>query len=277
MVMRYALAVAAIAVAGASVAETPAERGEYLVQGPMGCGNCHTPKGPDGPIPGMDLAGFLVIDDQGIKAYAKNITPGGEVAGWSDAELARAIREGIRPDGSLIGPPMPFSFYKDISDSDLAAIVAYLRTVPAVENTVPDSVYGFPLPPAYGPPIKSVPDVPRGETVEYGHYLVSLAHCLECHTPMGPQGPALDTDLGRGGFVFRGPWGEVTAPNITSSEDGIADLTDDQLKTIITKGIAPDGSKMSPPMPYPYLARMTPEDLNAVILYIRTLPPLPDK
>jgi mono/diheme cytochrome c family protein len=216
MVMRYMLAATAIAAAGVSVAETPVERGVYLVQGPMGCGNCHSPKGPDGPIPGMDLAGFLVLDDAGMKAYAKNITPGGEVAGWSDAELGRAIREGIRPDGSLIGPPMPFTFYAYISDSDLAAIVAYLRTVPAVQNSVPDSVYDFPLPPAYGPPIKSVPDVPRGETVEYGHYLVNLAHCLECHTPMGPQGPMIDTDLGRGGFVFRGPWGEVTAPNIMS-------------------------------------------------------------
>ena len=102
----FGLAAAGMVAAQVCMAATPEERGAYLVQGPMGCGNCHTPMGPEGPMAGMDLAGTLILDQDGIKAYSANITPGGRVAQWSDAELAKAIREGIRPDGSVIGPPM---------------------------------------------------------------------------------------------------------------------------------------------------------------------------
>jgi mono/diheme cytochrome c family protein len=260
-----------------AVAETPVERGEYLVRGIMGCGNCHTPIGALGFETDKELAGRLVEDGEAFTAFAPNITPAGPVADWSDAELARAIREGIRPDGSLIGPPMPFALYRGLGDEDLAAVVAFLRTLPAVENEPGASEYRFPLPPAYGPPVESVTAPERGVTVEYGAYLAGpVAHCTECHTPMGPQGPMLDTALGQGGFEFPGPWGVSVAPNITSSEDGLAGYSDAEVAAMITEGRRPDGTPMLPPMPYHHFAAMTPEDLEAVILYLRTVPPLPD-
>jgi mono/diheme cytochrome c family protein len=261
-----------------AVAETPVERGEYLVRGPMGCGNCHTPMGPAGFVMEQELGGRLVDDiPEVFTAWAPNITPAGRIAEWSDAELARAIREGIRPDGSLIGPPMPFSMYRGLGDEDLAAVVAFLRTLPAVENEVPASTYHIPLPPAYGPPVESVTAPERGVTAEYGAYLAGpVSHCMECHTPMGPQGPMLDTALGQGGFEFHGPWGTSIASNLTASEDGLAGYSDDEIKAMVTQGVRPDGSAMMPPMPYGYLAQMTPEDLDAVVLYLRSLPPLPD-
>ncbi|NDR57341.1 c-type cytochrome [Aliiruegeria sabulilitoris] len=270
--------VLSIAWATLALAETPEERGEYLVRGIAGCGNCHTPLGPDGPVPGQELAGRLVEKNEAFTAIAPNITPAGRIADWSDEELARAIREGIRPDGSLIGPPMPYAMYRGLSDGDLAAIVAFLRTVPAVENDPGSSVYNIPLPPAYGPPVESVADIPRGVSVEYGAYLAGpVAHCLECHTPFGPQGPMLETDLGRGGFEFKGPWGISVASNITSHEDGLSGYTDAELVQIITKGVRPDGSPMLPPMPYGYLAGTSEDDLTAIILFLRSLPALPDK
>jgi hypothetical protein len=85
-----------------------------------------------------------------------------------------------------------------------------------------------------------------------------------------------DTALGQGGFEFPGPWGLSIAPNITSSEDGLAGYTDAELAAMITEGRRPDGSAMLPPMPYAHFARMTPEDLAALIAYLRTIPPLPD-
>ena len=63
---------------------------------------------------------------------------------WTDGQIITAIREGRRPDGSIIGPPMPINFYSRISDRDAKAIVAYLRSVPAVENAMPKSVYRIP-------------------------------------------------------------------------------------------------------------------------------------
>lgn len=263
---------------GLAMAAPSLERGEYLVQGPMGCGNCHTPFGSAGLDMARDLSGRLVLDAPEGVMISANITPAGRVKDWSDAELGRAIREGIRPDGSLIGPPMPFTFYRALGDEDLASIVMYLRTVPAVANDPGTSEYKIPLPPAYGPRVDSVTAPARAATVEYGAYMAGpIAHCLECHTPFGPQGPMVDTHLGAGGFVFHGPWGESVAANLTNGPDGLADYSDDEIKVMITQGTRPDGSAMMPPMPYPYLAKMTPEDLDAIILYLRTLPALPDQ
>ena len=271
------VALIALGAATAAQAETPVERGEYLVRGIAGCGNCHTPMGPDGFVMEQELGGRLVEDVEPFTAYAPNITPGGRVAEWSDAELARAIREGIRPDGSIIGPPMPFTMYRGLGDDDLNAMVAFLRTLPAVDNEVPASTYRIPLPPAYGPPVESVTAPERGVTVAYGAYLAGpVAHCMECHTPMGPQGPLLDTALGQGGFEFHGPWGTSVAANITAHEDGIAGYSDDEVKKMIVEGVRPDGTQMFPPMPYGFLARMTADDLDAIVLYLRSLPPLPD-
>jgi len=156
--------------------------------------------------------------------------------------------------------------------------VMFLRTLAPVEGEMPASTYRIPLPPAYGPPVTSVAAVPQGVTVEFGAYLAGpVAHCMECHTPMGPQGPMVDTLLGAGGFAFNGPWGVSIAANLTSHEDGLAVYSDAELAAMITAGTRPDGSQMLPPMPYGHFAAFTADDLAAVILYLRSLPPLPDQ
>ncbi|UWQ17516.1 cytochrome c [Jannaschia sp. M317] len=256
-------------------ADLSLERGTYLVEGPAACGNCHTPKGPDGPVPGMFLAGMLVEKNDAFTAIAANITPGSRVADWSDADLVRAIREGIRPDGSVIGPPMPIGLYRGLSDDDVMSIVMYLRQVPAVDNDAGMSVYNIPLPPAYGPPIESVSAPETGVTAAYGAYLAGpVAHCIECHTTFGPQGPMFDTHLGAGGFAFHGPWGTSVAPNITPT--GLSGYSDQELDGMIRQGVRPDGAPMMPPMPYAELSRMTDDDLAAILLYLREMAPLPD-
>ena len=272
------LSTVACLVGAAAVADPSVERGAYLVRGPAGCGNCHTPMGPDGFVTDQELGGRLVLEDPAFTAIAPNITPGGAVAGWSDADLARAIREGLRPDGSLIGPPMPFTMYRGLGDEDLASIVMFLRTLPAVDNDPGKSTYNIPLPPAYGPPVTSVAAPAQGVTVEYGAYLAGpVAHCMECHTPMTPEGQLLlVTDFGRGGFEFPGPWGVSVASNLTSHQDGLAGYSDDEVRAMITKGLRKDGTPMLPPMPYGFFAEMSDDDVSAIILYLRTLPPLPD-
>lgn len=268
--------VAALAVAGsvsaAAQAAPSVERGDYLVNSIAACGSCHTPMGPEGFIAEQDLAGRLVEETPAYTAIAPNITPAGRVKDWSDAELARAIREGIRPDGSVIGMPMPFEVYHGISDTDLMSIVMYLRTVPAVENDPGTSVYNVPLPPAWGPPVDSVADVPEGVTVAYGEYLAGpVGHCTVCHTTFGEAGPMLDTHLGAGGAEFHGPWGTSVASNITPT--GLSGYSDEELATIITTGVRPNGSVLLPPMPIGHYAMMKPEDVEAVVLYLRSLPP----
>lgn len=277
--MRVFVSVAILACASAApvLAEPSVDRGRYLVEGPAGCGNCHTPLGPNGPVKEMNLAGRLVDENPAFRAISANITPAGAIGDWTDAEAVRAIREGLRPDGSVIGLPMPFAMYRGLSDDDAMSMVMYLRTVPAVDNDPGKSTYNIPLPPAYGPPVESVAHPDEGVSVDYGAYLAGpVAHCMECHTPMNEHGPMLDTHLGAGGFEFHGPWGTSVASNLTPHENGIAAWSDADLATMITQGLRPGGKPMMPPMPYGYFAQMSDDDLAAMILYLRSLPPLPD-
>jgi mono/diheme cytochrome c family protein len=258
-----------------AAAETPLERGTYLVRGIAGCGNCHSTQGPDGPVEGMEMAGMAnFFDFPEGKISTPNITPDEEtgIGSWTDEEIIAAFREGRRPDGTMLGPFMPIPLYRGISDTDAQAIVAYLRSVPAVHHEVPRSVFHIPIPESYGPPLDGVPDVSRDDPVAYGAYLAGpVGHCIECHTPWTDQGPDYANSLGAGGNVFPGPWGESVSRNITPT--GIGSFTDDQIKTIITTGIRPDGTHLLPPMGFAYYANISDSDLDAIVAYLRSLPP----
>src|ERR1700730_7172291 len=141
-VIAAAATVAACLAAGSAFAESQLERGKYLVESIMGCGNCHTPQGPSGPVMDRALSGGPAIEeDKLFTALPSNITPDPEtgIGKWTDAQIKTAIRQGKRPPnsqngGTLIGPPMPCGQYRGIADADIDAVVAYLRTVPAVNN-----------------------------------------------------------------------------------------------------------------------------------------------
>jgi mono/diheme cytochrome c family protein len=280
--MKKLVSVAVVALAcsaGAAGAQTAMERGTYLVRGIVGCGNCHTPQGPEGPVAGMEFAGQKVIEEPAFIAYAPNITPDPEtgIGHYTRDDLKRAIREGKRPDGTIIGPPMPIGLYRGLSDNDLDAIVTYVMSVAPVRNVVPKSEYRIPLPPNYGPPVSGVADVERSDKVAYGKYMAfSLGHCVECHTPPGPNGvPDFAGQLGAGGFEFEGPWGLSISANITPHADGIAHYTDAELKKIIQTGIRPDGTHLLPPMGVSYYATINDEDMGALVAYLRTMEPKP--
>ena len=263
-------------------AETPAERGEYLVESIVACGNCHTPRGMDGQqIMEAAYAGGLLLKTPEMTVFPPNITPDMKtgIGGWTDDEIKTAITQGKRPDGTVLGPPMPFEWYALLADEDLDAIVAYLRTVPPVENAVPKSSFAFPLPPAW--PAAPVP-APEGasDQVKRGFYLAGpLGHCLECHTPFKEPGHRdYENRLGAGGFEIDGPWGLVVSANITPHpDDGIAKYTDAEIKKIVSTGMRPDGTALTPPMAIPYYAKMTDADLDALAAYLRTLPPVPSE
>ena len=268
-----------VAVTGLARAETPLERGRYLVETIGACANCHTPKARTGrPIASMAYAGGFVVKEKMFTAVAPNITPDKEtgIGSWTDAQIIRAIREGKRPDGSTVGPPMPIELYRKLSDTDVKAMVAYLRSLKPIRNKVAKSSYKFPLPKSYGPPVGSVPDVPRTDKVAYGAYLAGpVGHCTECHTPM-VKGRRDWSRTGLGGQEFHGPWGVAVARNITPHKDaGIGGWSDAEIKRAIQKGISQDGSRLNPPMPYAWYANIKDEDMDAIVAYLRSLKPLP--
>jgi mono/diheme cytochrome c family protein len=258
------------------------ERGEYLVEGIAGCGNCHTPRDANGQlIADQNLAGGFVIEEAAFTSYAPNITPHQEtgIGSWSDEEIMRAVREGVHPSGRILGPPMSFAFYRGISDSDIRAIVAYLRSVPSVDNVVPRSEFNIPLPESWGPPLGQVPDVSPDDPVAYGEYLAGpVGHCIDCHTPLVEGQLALER-VGEGGNTYENPFGRpfvTTSSNITSNETvGIGAWSDDEIKRAITDGVSAGGRELLPFMGFSFYRNISDEDLDAIVAYLRTLPPQP--
>jgi mono/diheme cytochrome c family protein len=257
-------------------AQSPLARGTYLMNSIVACGNCHTPQTPQGPVPGKELAGGTPFREGFGTAYAPNITPDPEtgIGKWTDRQLITAIREGTRPDGTVIGPPMPVPLYRDISDEDAQAIVAYMRAVPPVANKVPKSEYKVPLPPSYGAPITAaVAAPPKSDKLAYGAYLAGpLGHCIECHSSPGPnRAPDFVNHLGAGGMSFNGPWGTTVARNITPTNLGT--WLDSDIKKAITEGVRPGGERLKPPMAFGYYKNISRDDLDAIVAYLRTLKP----
>lgn len=136
-------ALAALASAPAA-AETPLERGKYLAT-IMDCTGCHTP----GALIGKpDMARYLGGADVGFQIptvgvfYAPNLTPDTEtgLGAWSAAEIVDAVRKGVRPDGRMLAPMMPYPSYGALSDGDAMALAAYLKSLPPVKHKVPGPI-----------------------------------------------------------------------------------------------------------------------------------------
>lgn len=272
-------------------------RGEYLVKTIAACGACHDGRQSgeltDPPDPALALAGGNYLKDEGgIAVWIPNITGDKEtgIGTWTDDEIIRAIRDGVRPDGSFLFPAMPYGAYQYMSDEDVRAIVAYLRSVPPVklsrargENVVP-----FPIRMALGmgaamhEPVTSVAEPDRGDPVKYGEYLARVAHCTECHS-MGKMGVRAQGDawMAGGDMAMREPGvGSVWPPNLTPDEEtGLGRYSAEQIKMSLRSGMRLDGKPMAPPMSYlmPYLALAEEKDLDAIVAYLQSLPPVKKK
>jgi mono/diheme cytochrome c family protein len=271
------LATIAAASAGPAAADARLERGSYLVNTIMTCGNCHSPKGPPAVIAGKDFSGGLSWDEPPFKVTASNITQDKEtgIGSWSAADIKNLLRTGMRPNGVPIASIMPTGFYDIVSDSDMDAIVAYVRTIKPVSNRVPEPIYRMAAPPQIFPGAEK-PYTPAmmDDKLKRGFYLATIGHCMECHTPMVKGHRDFAGALGSGGFEFPGPWGVSVSRNITSSNaKGIGNWSDSEIKRAIAQGIDKDGNTLKPPMGYQYYANMTDADLDAVIAWVRTLPP----
>ena len=164
-------------------------RGKYIVENEAACADCHSPHDwskHDGPItPGMEGAGQDMSMLKGLPGYvvAPNLTPDAETGSgtWSDDALARAIREGIGHDGRTLFPLMPYENYRHMPDEDLASVVVFLRSLPAVRNQLPKTEIIFPvkyLVRSVPQPITDAvlaPDL--SDPVKRGAFLVTMAGC----------------------------------------------------------------------------------------------------
>lgn len=224
------------------------------------CAGCHSTTGE------LPLDGSAENFSPGIGTiYAPNLTPGGPLRHWSDGEIVRAMREGVHQSGRAL-VLMPSDQFHGMSDDDVQALVAYLRTQPAVERQTPETqltllgailvgvgVFPYsPQPPIAGP----VEAPPIGPTSTYGQYLLTISGCRECH----------GADL-RGGTSQFVPVG----PNLLAI---LAQWSAEEFVTTIRTGVDPYGHALDPEtMPWQaYATAFEDEELEAIYAYIRTLP-----
>lgn len=170
------------------IAGTPEQiaRGKHLARAV--CASCHAPNGDVPLIGGLDLGKDSPAPVGAI--VSRNLTPAGELKNWSDGEIMRALRDGVHKNGRPL--LMPISRLRNLSDDDLHAIVAYLRSQPAVPNSMPPTNPSLVLalfigaglaqmPFDLAPILQPVVAPTKAATVEYGSYLLSFHDCRDCH------------------------------------------------------------------------------------------------
>ena len=137
---------ATLALVGAACADTPVERGAYLVNTIMTCGNCHSPKGPPDVVAGKDFSGGLRFDEPPFDVTAPNITPDKEtgIGNWSDADIKKLLRTGDAAERRARRRGDADRLLRHHHRADMDAIVAYLRTLKPISNKVPDPIYKMP-------------------------------------------------------------------------------------------------------------------------------------
>jgi mono/diheme cytochrome c family protein len=266
---------------------TPArlERGAYLVRSVAGCLFCHSEL--DTSIRGLPVqagmagAGRTITAEDMPWLTASNLTPDAETGagGWTDDTLARAIREGIGQDGRALFPFMPYLNYRKLSDEDLASVITYIRSLPAVHRRNAPSDVPFPVDRL----INSVPEPIEGSVPEpdistpekRGAYLTTIASCSECHTPRDEQGQPLPGMEFAGGNILK--YGDAREPraaaNLTPSPNGIPYYDENLFVEVIRTGRV-RGREISDLMPWGHYRGMTDEDLKAIFAYLKTLKPV---
>ena len=256
---------------------SPVERGEYLAKA-ADCMVCHTTQG------GQEYAGGLGFKLPFGTLYSTNITPDKDtgIGNYSDQDFLNAMHRGIRRDGARLYPAMPFTSYTYVSDADALAIKAYLFSLPPVRAAAPENTLTFPFnqrwamgfwSALFNPDTRFAPDTSKSPEWNRGAYLAeALAHCGECHTPRN-LAFALDNRRKFAGAVTAG-W---RAFNISSDKTtGIGGWRDDDLVSYLSTGHAVGHGTASGPMGEAVdhsFSQMAPEDIRAVVAYLRSVPP----
>lgn len=281
--MRYPLQVVALALgclSAPALAQGDAKRGEYLARA-GGCLGCHT-ETREGATP---YAGGRALKTPFGTFYGPNITPHQQagIGRWSEADFVRAMRHGRRPDGANYFPAFPFPSFTGIADSDLRDLWAYLRTLPPSAQASREHELGFFFRWRFlvtvwkwlfftTGPFVNAPGA--SDVVNRGAYLMqALGHCGECHTPRNfLGGPKRNRHLAGG----KTPEGTNVA-NLTPT--GLKKWSDKELQDFLVLGTTPDGDFPEESMAEVInntTSKLTPQDLAAMIAYLRSLPPLQD-
>lgn len=258
-------------------------RGEYLaIAG--NCASCHT------TATGEFMAGGVAFETPFGTLYSTNITPDADtgIGNWSDRDFLNAMRHGVRPENEHLYPAFPYTAYTRISNEDIAAIYAYLQSIPPVNQTAPENELSFPF--SIRPLMafwKAIffeqgifePNDERSEVWNRGAYLVEgLAHCSACHSPRNGFGAETkELHMSGGEYLDRVRTGEHrpwSAPNLTSTERGLGLWTQQELEDYL-KTARNDFLESFGPMNQVIMNStrfLSDSDINAMAVYLKSLP-----
>jgi len=278
-----------------SVSPAQLARGDYLFNSVLGCPVCHSERDFDlfGAPPVPPFGG-------GRKCFAAGEKPPGlaeqggmpgtlcfrnissdqatGIGAWTDGEVMRAVREGIHRNGEGLFPMMPYFIYRYLSDADTAAVVAYVRTLPPVQNSLPQTDLDFPFSlfakltpePLQGPVAQPDEDDPAA----YGAYLATVARCAFCHTPRDRSRQPLPGKDFAGGIEFQGRNGMFYSTNLTVHPDGLGDMEVAEFIALFRRPEVAATEEVNL-MPWTYFSGMTDADLGAIYTFLQTVPPQP--
>ena len=267
--------------AAAPASAGDAKRGEYLAKA-AGCLGCHTEEKKDA----APFAGGRALKTPFGVFYGPNITPDPKagIGRWTEADFAKALRHGERPDGANYFPAFPYPSFTQMSDADVRDLWAYLKSLPPNARASQAHDLGFP----YGyrflvtvwkwlffKPGPQAPDPRLNAVQQRGRYLVTaLGHCGECHTPRNFLGGSKGDRFLAGG---KGPEGK-NIPNLTPTR--LKKWSDSELKDFLVTGTYSDGDVPAEAMAEVVrntTSQLTPADLEATIAYLRAVPALPEE
>ena len=242
------------------------QHGKHMATATGSCTDCHGP----------DLGGNVLQEPSAFGTLAApNLTrgAGGLGGAFTETDWVRGIRHGVHRDGTSL-LVMPSEVFVFMNETDLGDLIAYLKQIPAVDRTMPPSRLG-PLGRALlvagqvtlitdrTPSIPFPAIVPPGPTREYGRYIASYAGCIGCH------GPGLS-----GGHV-EGPPGAPAATNLTPDPSGLEKWTEADFERALRRGVRKNGTPINIFMPWPNFSGMTDDEVEALWLFVRSVPAKP--
>lgn len=270
----------------AALGSGDAARGERIFYA-GGCTSCHAKPGAQGDE-ALQLAGGLELKTPFGTFVAPNISsdPNDGIGAWSAEDLANAMLKGTSPDGSHFYPAFPYASYARMQPSDIGDLHAFMKTLPAVAGKAPDHQLGFPFNIRRGlglwkllflsdEPVVALP-ADASDAVKLGQYLTEgPGHCGECHTPRNAIG---GTDKGRWLAGAVAAEGEGRVPNITSGEGGIGDWSENDIAYFLESGFTPEFDTVGGSMAAVQrnMAKLRPEDREAIAAYLKAVPPHPN-
>lgn len=251
-------------------------RGKYLAEGLLQCFICHTdrdwkePGAP--PLKGRKGSGRVVRDDGEYRLVAPNITPDTETGAgkWTDDMFARAIREGISHDGRVLHPQMWYNSFRNLSDEDLAAVIVYIRSIPAVHNLLKPTKEKKERTSGNDAITGPVPQPNFSDPIDRGRYFVNIADCMGCHTAF--EAP-LNPGFFAGANLIEREKEKAFSANITPDPSGISYYDDALFIQVLRTGHV-KARKLSPLMPWAVFRNLTDEDLRSIFAYLRTRRPV---